>query len=68
MMLTEWELSAEQLKLDSAMGIPDDAPNELRIAIRNMGPLTRKRFLKKLDREKLTEAQYNEYVKQFTKT
>ena len=70
MMLTDWDQSPEsmiaQQKADAKLGIPDDAPEELRAAIRNMGPLTRKRFLKKLDREKITEEQYKSYIQKFT--
>ena len=71
MMMVEWDKSPEltllQAKQDASIGIEADMPEELKVAIRNMGPLTRKRFFKKLNNEKLSEKQYQQYIEQFAK-
>ncbi len=69
--LTEFSEPVVQMlareKADEKIGIEPDMPEELKVAIRKMGPLTRKRFFKRLHREKLTEKQYMAYIQQFAK-
>lgn len=56
-----------QEQADAKIGIEHDMPEELKVAIRKMGQLTRKRFFKKLHKEKLSEKQYSLYIQQFSK-
>jgi hypothetical protein len=56
-----------QEEADAKIGIEPDMPEELKVAIRKMGPLTRRRFFKKLYRDKITEKQYALYIQQFVK-
>lgn len=64
------------LAKDKLIGIPEDAPDELRIAMRNMGPTSKKMFLKKLKRDKkfrkgknrteITELEYRTVIDRFS--
>lgn len=56
-----------QEKADERIGIEPDMPEDLKVAIRKMGPLTRRRFFKKLHNDKLSEKQYKLYIQQFIK-
>lgn len=70
--MQEFELSFEERaalrKKDRYMGIPEDAPDDFRVALRNMGPLTRKQTLKRLEKGTLSEKRYAELIEHFTRT
>jgi len=61
-------LEAEQRRAraqDRMMGLDEDDPEDFKRAVRNMGPLTRKRFLKRIKNQTLTDEKIAEYIAQF---
>jgi len=62
----------DMARYDRALGIPEDAPADFRLAVRNMGPVTRMMFLKRFNapgkmrngkpRQTMTEERYRQYI------
>jgi hypothetical protein len=55
-------LQAERARKDVLLGLRDDDPEDFKEAVRNMGPTTRKLFMKKVNKQKLTDAKMKEYI------
>lgn len=55
-------LKAERARQDAILGLREDDPEDFKEAVRNMGPTTRKLFMKKVNKQKLTDAKLKEYI------